>query len=362
MEAGHPSEKSQQRQLHNELAALSGGEWDDAREFFMNIQYTWEYFFADMLDKTQSGEASGAQPVNLLMDAYFKDANRNTFNLLDNTFQLLTLEHPELSRYLTRLNFHTMNHELGGLWQRLIQPEKATPLDYDQLSVTQIRLSVAALQLVESRRAAFSRATYASDTMNDTALQLDTSFASRINEVETLITLLEVIRQQPPTDMENLLVLPTPLGGSTSPARSSSFSLIDTENHLIHGIHTQVQPIDAQQNTDRSSYVSGIDDLDNVKIRERADGTTIQQPIPGLIAADIIFNSEAMATSRITESPELKPMTYMLYRSKAIARPLLNHMDYLNRVSYAAAKIGPRVLQGLFKEVLDDEPNEKELS
>lgn len=362
MDASNPSERFEQTELHSKIAQLTGAEWDNARDGLMYMPNQWSSFFSEMLLSTWAGTTLDKQPTALLMDGYFKNANRNFTHILDASLQPLALEHPELIHHLTRLNFHTMNHEMGRSWQHLTRPEKAGPLDYDRLSVTQVRLSVVALQLVEARRAAYIRATDTNDTMSHTAARLDTSFASRVNEIETLITLLEVIRQQPPTDMQNLLVLPTPPGGETSSARGSDFSLIDIENHLIHGIHTQVRSIGEQQTTSLISQISGIDDLDNVKIRERADGTTEQQPIPGLIAADIIFNSEAMVTDRILESPAIKPITYALHHSKDIARPLLNHMDYLNRVSYAAEKVGSRVLRGLFKDSYGDDIKEKEPS
>lgn len=332
-----------------EYARLSGKEWRNARDALIDPPVRWSHFFSHLTDSYLTSGKLDIDDVNKNLSLYTGNTTRHLLRNISETTERAAFYKPALAPHLNRMNFHTINQEMGASWRHLLDPEANKPLDYIHLAAIQARLSVHALRLVESRRDFYDQllSTTPNPTNND--LALDQSFVGRITEIDASIALLQVVKQLPFDEVDHITVLPAPSKYEGSSGNASDFLLLDTKEWQAHGIQVKTRLYDpSQYNEEFVSFIDGIEDLGNYKLKEVSGRGPARQAIPGLIAADYILHSEDLGRySSFSRLPEFAGTFGPIYHAREIAQTMKSHMDYTDRATHAANKIGARLIAAL---------------
>lgn len=344
----------------SEYANLPAKEWKLARDTLIDPAVRWSHFFSRVVEGYFMDDVEDVDDVKKTIRMYNSTTNRHMLRNIDETAQSIALHRPKLVRQINPLNFHTMNQEMEPYWMRLIDPETHSAPDYIDLSVMQTRLALQALRLVELRSDFQEKSlTIELEDEEDRNL-LDNSFVGRITEIDAAMTLLEVVKQQPIDEKDNLVIIPGPPKYEGHGDRASDFLLIDPSRRQAHGV--QVKTRIWQQGLYDPRYVSMIDgrvDLDNISYVPSPDGSIRSQAAPGLISADFILHSDGLQRhSSFSKIDGLSGLFGSILHAKDIARTLEPQLDFTDRVGRAATKIGPRLMEALYANARKDEPTE----
>jgi len=342
-----------------DYASLSGREWKRARDALVDPSIRWSHFFSHLVDDYFTGGKLDTESAEQDIGLYTGNSTRHLLTNIVEATESATVYRPTLAHNLNSMNFHTMNQEMGASWLHLINPKEHPPLDYIHLTAIQARLAVRALGLVERRRKLYDEALAASSRQFPKNALLDQSFVGRITEIDAAITLLQVVKQRPFDEVDRLMVLPAPSKYEAASNKRSDFLLINTQELQAHGVQvkTRVHDYDASEYDEAFvSFVDGVEDLGNYKIKERANGFGSRQPVPGLIAADFILHGEGLSRhSAFSRLAEFKGTYGAIYHAKEVAETMQVHMSYTDRVSRAAEKIGDRLIAALKDNGPEDE-------
>ena len=333
----------------SDFASLSGKEWRYARDALIDPSIRWSHFFSHVVDDYLTGEKIDNVDTKHNIGLYTGDTTRHLLANIAEVTEQASVYRPALVRHLNRMNFHTMNQDMGPSWLHLIDPEAHPPLEYIHLAAIQARLAVRALYLVERRQKLHEAVHAISADQSPESGFLDRSFVGRITEIDAAITLLEVVKQRPFDEVEHLTVLPAPSKYEAFLNRSSDFLLFDTEEWQAHGIQVKTRVHDpSEYDGEFVSFIDGVVDLGNFTVTEHPNGAVSRDPVPGLIAADYILNSEALSRyNRFTQLREFEGLFGLVYHAKTVAQTFQIHMNYKDRASRAAEKIGERLVAAL---------------
>ena len=332
-----------------DYAKLSGQAWRSARDELIDPPIRWSHFFSHLMDGYLTGNSVDIDDANKNIGLYTGNSTRHLLRNITETTERATFYKPALAPHLNRMNFHTMNQEMGDSWRHLLDPEANKPLDYINLVAVQTRLAVHALRLVETRRRFYDDLMMQEPAATHDEMTLDQSFVGRITEIDAAITLLQVVKTLPIDEVEHLTVLPAPGKYEGYKGKSSDFLMIDTEQWQAHGIQVKTRVWNpADYDPAYVSFIDGTVDLGNYKEKDLPDGRVKRQAVPGLISADYLLHDEDIARySSFSRIPEFSGLFGPIYHARETARTMQVHMDGSQRVAKAAAVIGPRLLQAL---------------
>ena len=340
----------------SEYANLPAKEWKLARDALIDPAVRWSRFFSRVIEGYFINDLEGRDETVKGVNMYTSTTNSHMLRNIDETAQNIALHCPKLVRQINPLNFHTMNQEMGSYWLRLIDPENYSAPDYIDITVMQARLAVQALRLVEFRSGFQQKSPHIELEDEEDRHLLDKSFVGRITEIDAAVTLLEIVKQQPIDEKENLVVVPGPPKYEGHGDRASDFLLIDPSRRQAHGV--QVKTRVWQPGAYDPRYVSMIDgraDLQNNGYSVADDGFLRSESIPGLVSADFMLNSDGLKRhSSFSKIDGLSHLFGPILHAKDIARSLEPHIDFTDRAGRAAANIGSRLLEALYADKLKE--------
>ena len=332
-----------------DYARLSGKAWRQARDQLIDPPLRWSHFFSHVVDSYLTGDELDYNDVYRNISMYTGDSTRHLLSNVIATTERAAVYRPSLTPYLNQMNFHTINQEMGPAWLHLIDPETYSTLNRVRISAIQARLATKSLHLVEVRRGFYDELLATTPHPSEEQLKPDRSLVGRITEVDAAITLLEMVKQQPASEAEHLVVLPAPSKYEGFPNKASDFLLFDTYEWQAHGVQVKTRVHDPTEYDESFvSFIDGVEDLGNSKEKIHPSGAVGTQPIPGLIAADFILHSQDIGRfSSFSRLPEFKGMFGSIYHAREVAETMKPHLDYPDRAARAARKIGPRLLAAL---------------
>ena len=332
-----------------EYASLRGREWQRARDALIDPSLRWAHLFSHIVDSYLREGVMDFDETRKNIGIY---TGNSTHHLLANIIretEKAAVYQPTLIPHLNRMNFHTINQEMEPVWQYLLDPEGRRPLDYIDLTAMQAKLAVQALRLVETRRQISENFLTVTPEEPLQYNLVDRSFVGRTTEVDATIALLEVIKQLPFGVSENVLVVPAPPKYGSYKDRSSDLLILDIADDQAHGIQVKTRVYDpSHYDKTYVSFIDGVEDLGNYKLKVHSNGAKSRYPIPGLIAADFLLNNEALhAHSGFARLPEFQGTYGAILHARKVAEPMRDHMEYTDRAARAAEKIAPRIIAAL---------------
>lgn len=335
-----------------DYASLRGKEWIEARDALVDPSIRWSHFFSHLLDSYLKDKPIDFADARRAIGIYTGNSTRN---LLTNTIQATeraATYKPALLLQLNRMNFHTINQEMGDAWLHIINPEAYQSLDFIHLTAIQARLAVSALQLIETRRRISNGLLRENPGLVLKEVAIDQSFAGRITELDAAITLLQVVKDLPFDESGAITVLPAPSKYEGFQNRGSDFIILDTIKRQARGIQVKTRKDDTNAYDDQYiSMVYGVEDLGNYVQKKHARDGAGRRSAPGLIAADFILNSEELNSSDgYTHLPEFQGTSGLIAHARTVAETMQSNLIYSGRAALAAASMTTRLMYALRKD------------
>lgn len=327
-------------------------EWRYTNDDLMRPVKKWGYFFNNVLENYLTSSPTDQKATEIALEEYTGNANRSLMQNISIAAESVAYIHPDFSRSLNYLNFHTINLEVAPFWRRIITPE-SEPISRAELHATQTRLAIAAMRLVASRQEYFERLQDDHSTISDSHLLLDRSFAGRITELDASVALLEMLKQRTQNNGDNthdMVVVPAPPKFETSGARAADLLLLDVRQAQIRGLQVKTGHVNpSDYDLSFVDIINGRTDLDNVQKINRYPGISAQIPRPGLLSADFLLNNETLTPlTQASRTKGLEHITGPLEYAKSVAKGFMPGIDYPHRAARAAAKLGARLLNTLY--------------
>ena len=335
-------------------SSLSSDQWQSASRSLMGPSARWSRFFGQLVDSHLSEQDVDSDEVAASLKIYTSHTGRQLLLNIDDTIRNIAFHNQSLAPHLNHLNFHTVNQEVTPYWKRLVAPEEFPAPDYIDLTVMQTRLAVRALQLVETREALHDMTIQQNPLPSEEELFVDSAYAGRITEVEAMMGVLEVIKNEDIEARDNLVAVPAPIGYDQTPSRdkSSDILLLDIEQRQALGVQVKTT-LRGKRHYDQRfvSFIDGVSDLGNVSSRTLASGKVVQKAHPGLMSIDFILNNEALQRqSAFSRIEGLVDVFGQIRHAKEFAEMRTDKLDYTGRIERAAKIIGPRLLFALYED------------
>lgn len=312
----------------------------------------WAETFSYLVDAHLYDYPTDDIAIEQLLTIYESDLTRQLLRSTIKTGESVAAGRANFSPHLNALNFHTLNQEMSPNWWTLTGVGDRTPPDYLDITRMQTSLSIQGL-----RAARANRLHQIQPRMSETQSEYDhlsESLTGQITEIDAAIALLEVAKQLPIDERDDIVILPSPPKYEGNSRAASDFLIFDTAEKQVRGIQvkTRLRP-SSKYDENYVSFIDGVNDLGNYEVESAPSGRDRKRAVPGLLAADFILHNEGLTdTPTILRNELFRGLQGQIINAKETARELFpeNSESSENRVEWAAEAIGRRILSDLYSD------------
>ncbi len=325
-----------------------------ASKSLMQGPQKWSHFFSGVAQNYLEGDSDDLNDIKTNLVRYGSHSVQQSIQNTTGLMREYAYHFPSLGMLLNSLNFHTINGEMVRYWDRLIDGEHQPAPDRIDITATQTRLGIRAMQLVAVRRDFQQRSREVG-----VASPIDGSLAGQITEIDAGVAMLEFLKNLPPEERDRIVLMPAPANFDygASEERSFDYLMVDIEGQEARGIQVATnfrgaqKSLHAPYDSDFITKVDGIEDLKNfVGGHLGDDGQTGRKATPGLLSADFLLTTPTInRLASAFELDELKGYKGMLIDARTIAREVMPVIVDEGRIGRLAGVMGERILTDLYK-------------
>lgn len=296
---------------------------------------TWKQF-CDFEQAYRAWILASSKKVTAGLMAYCKKYEDAEDELEEEGIQMMT-------RIGMSLQFHRLNNFAGPIWENLIYPSKAKPLNKDTLDHICTELARMSLSFDRGRESLVNEDSY----FGREGKGMRDNTTGALTEIDAYVAMLEMTRTNP-----NLLIVPAPAQfESLAATANADFVVIDRQLGQIRGIQvktTVTQGHKDRYDSNRITLIDGNRDLHNIRAMRTVKTKSDQQVVswPGIIAAHFLI---ALKPTRETDRWIARKNLLQL---KFVARHYAAKFPSLNAL--ASQNIATRILHDLTLEPLPE--------
>jgi len=315
----------------------------------------WASFFDRLVVLHLKGEQNGInEPEHLFnelrdyqlgwLEPHLDDTLHRGYDIADHS---LTHASP-----VNELNFHILNREMMPAWYALFYGQDVAELGPQRIQTMQTRLALRSAEL-QSRYQKYRLAETKSGVRSDAPFRI----GGQLTEIDTAITLLEVMKREGQSMPSHLLTVPAPPrfeAGHKNRHRAVDFLFFDSLTDQVRGIQVKTalaQDGRVQYDSDYVTVVDGMTDLGNSRAAYSAKRGHHSEPAPGLLALDFLTNRTTV--SSLSRDPTFNTDMATIFRAKEVARSVFGKKkSYLDT---AVRHVSERILHDLYKQKSPEE-------
>lgn len=310
----------------------------------------WASFFDRLLVLHLTGEQNGVnEPAAMFkelrdyqlgwLEPHLDSTLKTSYDLAERT--LLS------DSQVNELDFHILNREMMPAWYRLFYGGEVAELGPQRLQTMQTRLALRGADIQGKYQKYLLK-----EQRDGVRSDITHRISGQLNEIDTSIILLEIMKREGLSMPAHLIALPAPPqfeAGHKNTRRASDFLFFDSLTNQVRGIQVKGIVSSATEKEYDNEYVTLIDavnDLGNSKSAYSPKRGHYTASAPGLIALDFLLNKTSI--SKMSRDPIFNTDMPTVFRAKESARSVFGtNKSYFDT---AVNNVSGRILHDLYKQ------------
>ena len=310
----------------------------------------WASFFDRLLVLHLRGEQNGVnEPAHMFkelrdyqlgwLEPHLDSTLKTSYDLAERTLSS--------EMQVNELDFHILNREMMPAWYQLFYGGEVAELGPQRIQTMQTRLAL---------RGAETQSIYQKYTLKEARDGVHSDITHRIggqlNEIDTAIILLEIMKREGMSLPSHLNVVPAPPrfeAAHKNTRRASDFLFFDTLTDQVRGIQVKSSVstiVEKSYDNDFVTLIDAMNDLGNSKHAYSPERGHYTASAPGLIALDFLLNNTSL--NKMSRDPIFNSDMSTVFRGKEVARTVFgNNKSYFNT---AVNNVSGRILHDLYKQ------------